>query len=75
MSAKILNKSKGYQPITIELTFDTLEQLKCFYKLYSNPYNTADAFFSGRQEVSDAIDATIDFDSLTELSNIIDHYK
>ena len=75
MSAKILNQTKDYQPVTIELTFDTLEQLKCFYKLYRNPYDTADALLDGSQEVTDAIDATIDFESLSKLSNIIDQYK
>lgn len=42
MSAKILDKAKSYQPVTIELTFDTLEQLECFYKIYESPYETID---------------------------------
>lgn len=75
MSAKILNQTKDYQPVTIELTFDTLEQLKCFYKLYRDPYATADAVMDSSQELIDAIDATIDFESLSKLSDIIDQYE
>jgi hypothetical protein len=79
MSAKILNKAKSYQPVTIELTFDTLEQLKCFHKIYANPYETAKNLFNGGKfgvidEATDSIDATIDTDTIVYLAGIIGRY-
>ena len=75
MSAKILNQTKGYQPITIELTFDTLKQLECFYKMYDNPYNIAKQLFDSDGEAVEAIDTTIDVQTLGQLVNIIDKYS
>ena len=75
MSVKILSQVKGYQPVTIELTFDTLKQLECFYKMYDNPYNIAKQLFDSDVAAVEAIDTTIDVQTLGQLVNIIDKYS
>ena len=75
MSVKILSQVKGYQPVTIELTFDTLKQLECFYKMYDNPYNIAKQLFDSDVAAVEAIDTTIDVQTLGQLVNIIDNYS
>ena len=76
MSAKIINQIKGYQPVTIELTFDTLQQLECFCKLYENPYDIAKKMFDRNITIAaTAIDDTIDILSLEQLGAIVDKYK
>ena len=75
MSVKIMSQVKGYQPVTIELTFDTLQQLECFYTLYEDPGKTAANMFDYNEELADSIDDTIDMRTLEQLGAIIDRCK
>ena len=84
MSVKILNnKPREYTPVTIELTFDTLEQLKVFVSLYGNsnalpkPLKTLeDSEVSDMEthQIASAIESTIDFEVWASLKNIAGSY-
>lgn len=75
MSAKIVDQANGYQPVTIELTFDTLKQLECFFRMYDNPHSTAKELFDADEEMFEAIDTTLDVRTLEQLVGIINKYN
>ena len=85
MSVKILNSNPmEYTPVTIELTFDTLEQLKVFVGIYGNSNTLSKTLKTVEDsEVSDmethhiysAIDKTINQEAWESLKSIADSYS
>lgn len=81
MSSKFIENKLGYQPVTVEITFDSLQQLCAFTELYGDPYKTAEFITNelGGQgscdEIYEAVSLTVSDSTKRVLCNLINKYS
>ena len=81
MSSKFIENKLGYQPVTVEITFDSLQQLCTFSELYSDPYKTAEFIANeldgqgSRDEIHEAVSLTVSDGTKRVLLNLINKYS
>jgi hypothetical protein len=86
MSIKIINKPQSYTPVTVELTFETREQLAAFVYLYGNPYDVSKSCYSINQplittmglrkdQLEMALESTIDYGSWSKLNETLKEHS
>jgi hypothetical protein len=72
MSIKIIDKEPQFKPVTIEVTFNTPDELLAFYKLYGNMTVTAlhlaDTYGLPFDKMRDAIDDVVGYDEYKQLA-------
>jgi len=76
MSIKIINKPQSYTPVTVELTFETREQLAAFVYLYGNTNYIDGTTEENRYGVANhdfkqSINTTLDYSTWIYLQDVV----
>ena len=79
MSAKIIQTEQEFRAVKLEMTFETLEQLKVFFAIYSDPdYHVTERAFRFKHNIKEPVQvlrSAIDVETLRQLNMIIKQYK